>query len=99
VVRQATTTTVKASDTTPAKGQKDTFSVTVRHGAGTTATPKGTVTFFVDGKQWGKPIALVNGHAGKSETGFSRGSHTVKVVYNGNSNQHPSHGSVTVTVH
>ena len=99
VVRQATSTTVKASDTTPAKGQKDTFTVTVHRGAGTSATPQGTVTFFLDGKQWGKAVTLVHGHASKSETGFAKGSHTVKAVYSGNSNQHPSRGSTSVTVH
>ena len=57
------------------------------------------MTFFLDGSQWGQPVALVRGHAAKSEKGFAKGKHIVKVVYNGNSNQHPSHGSVTVTVH
>jgi subtilisin family serine protease len=99
VVKQATTTTVTAGDTTPAHGQKDTFTATVKHGAGTTAVPVGTVTFFLDGKQWGKPVTLVNGVAKKSETGFAHGKHTVKAVYNGSSNQRPSNGSTTVTVH
>ncbi|HET6817865.1 MAG TPA: S8 family serine peptidase [Mycobacteriales bacterium] len=98
VVRQGTRTRVHASDTTPVKGQRVTFTATVRGVSGTTATPRGTVTFFVDGKKWGKAIKLVHGHASRSETGFLKGKHTVKVVYSGNSNQRPSHGSVTVTV-
>jgi hypothetical protein len=97
VSQDSTTTTVKASPSSPQLGHKVTFTATVSANAPGSGTPAGTVT-FQDGAAILATVALSKGSASYSTSSLSAGSHTITATYNGGVNYTPSSGSVTITV-
>ncbi|GGA59262.1 hypothetical protein GCM10011507_08310 [Edaphobacter acidisoli] len=72
------------------------LSVTVASGGSSTATPSGTVQFYVDSKAVGSPVPLANGTATYtlSLAGLTSGRHNVSVVYSGDATFAGSKGSL-----
>lgn len=83
-VNQAdTTTTLSSSSTNTSVNQPVTFTATVAPIAPATATPTGTVSFYIDGAAAAAATTgLANGVATYT-TSFGGGSHSVVAVYNG----------------
>src|SRR5207244_38522 len=85
-VNQASTTTAVTSSANPAVfGQPVTFTATVSAVAPSVGTPTGTVTFR-DGTTAPGTATLTNGTATLTTSGLSVGSHTITVVYGGDTN-------------
>jgi hypothetical protein len=92
-----TTTTIAASNQTPASGAADTFTITVGSSiAG--LIPEGSVQLTVDGAAAEAPLVLTNGVATYSTSFTKVGDHTVSAVYTGSSDFAPSNGSDKVSV-
>lgn len=72
------------------------LSVKVASGGSSTATPTGTVQFYVDNKAVGSPVPLTGGAATYTLNiaGLSSGQHNVTVVYSGDSTFAGSKGSL-----
>jgi hypothetical protein len=93
--RSITSTNLVASVNPAIFGQPITFAVTVS----TTESPDvptGTVTFTVDGVSQ-PPVSLANGQASFTTSSLGVGSHSIVVVYSGNSTLLPS-TSATVSI-
>lgn len=72
------------------------LSVTVASGGTSTATPTGTVQFYLDSKAVGSPLPLTGGKASYTlnTSGLSSGQHNVNVVYSGDATFAGSKGSL-----
>jgi hypothetical protein len=93
-----TTTTLAATSSQIFLGQNVTFTATVAHVLGT-GTPTGTVTFKDGGTQIGTGTLNSSGSATLSTSGLASGSHSITVVYSGDSNFASSiSATVSVTV-
>ena len=93
-----TTTTLAATSSQIFLGQNVTFTATVAPVLGT-GTPTGTVTFKDGGTQIGTGTLNSSGSATLSTSGLASGSHSITVVYSGDSNFASSiSATVSVTV-
>jgi len=72
------------------------LNVTVASGGSSSATPTGTVQFYVDSNIVGAPVPLVGGKASYTlnTSGMSSGQHNVSVVYSGDATFAGSKGSL-----
>ena len=93
----ATTTTILASNSAPDVGVSDNFTISVTANTGT-GTPTGTVTLTVDTNAAVTEDLTSNGTYVYPYTFTTAGSHTILVVYSGDSTYATSTGSVAVTV-
>jgi large repetitive protein len=92
--RKASTTSLVASANPAVVGQAVTFTATVRDPSGT-ATPTGTVKFFVGNKVVARVTLDANGQA-RLRRSFSRtGRFTIRAVYSGDANFDASSQSLT----
>jgi hypothetical protein len=82
---QATMTALAASINPAVVGQAVTFTATVRGPAGT-ATPTGTVTFFVNDRVVASLSLDANGQARLRRSFWSTGQFTIRAVYSGDAN-------------
>jgi hypothetical protein len=94
---KATTTTLAASVNQVRVGQTVTFTATVRDPAGT-ATPTGTVTFFVGNVAVATVRLDANGQSRLSGFFSVRGTYTLRAVYSGDANFDASSQSLTEQV-
>jgi hypothetical protein len=95
-VNKAVTTTVVTSSQNPSNyGQNVTFTATVTGQYG--GTPGGAISFYSNGKLLEK-VKMVNGVANYSTSGLSKGKHTIKAIYPGNTDYVGSQGSIVQTV-
>ena len=78
------TTSVIASDISPAPGELVTFTATVMPTVGNGAT--GTVQFQIDGADVGNPVAVIGNAATYTTSTLALGSHSVVAVYGGDNN-------------
>lgn len=83
--RKATTTALSASVNPAQVGQAVTFTATVRDTTGT-ATPTGTVTFFVGNTMVARVTLDANGKACLTGSFSSAGRFTIRAVYSGDAN-------------
>jgi subtilase family serine protease len=94
----ATTTTISASNSTPALNASDTFTITVTSNTGST-TPTGSVKITVDGGTPTSPIDLTSNGTATYSTSFSTaGTHQLIATYSGDSTHATSSGVVQITV-
>jgi len=77
-----TTTLLQSSAATSTYGSSVTFTATVTPNIGGSGTPSGTVSFF-DGTNLLGTVTLANATASLPTVGLTVGSHTITVVYNG----------------
>jgi hypothetical protein len=87
VAPTGTTTTLGAVPTNPNFGAPVTFTATVAKSSANTATPTGTISFFLDSS--GTPVATVNlvgSTASFTTSGLGAGGHTMVATYNGDAN-------------
>lgn len=93
-----TTTTIAASNSTPAINTSDTFTITVAADSGSTV-PGGTLTLTIDG---GTPVTGValsaNGTATYSKSFTTAGMHQIIAAYSGDSTHAASTGALSVNV-
>jgi hypothetical protein len=76
-------------------GQAVTFTATVVPTTSGAGVPTGTVQFQVDGSNLGAPVALVSGSAMLTTGALAVGTHTVTVVYSGDSAFDGSSGTLS----
>jgi hypothetical protein len=62
-----------------------------------TPAPTGTVTFSVDGANYGSPVTIASGAASISMTGLTTAAHTIGAIYNGDAN-HAASAKLTVAI-
>lgn len=80
----ATTTTVNGPTTTRTNGTVQ-WTATVAPVVPGSGTPSGEVQFWLDGEEFGDPVALVNGSATSLQTSnLTAGAHEIIAVYAGN---------------
>jgi hypothetical protein len=96
VVTKANTTTAVSSNHNPSvHGQPVTFSATVSAVAPGGGTPTGTVQLVIDGTNVGSAVPLTGGSASFPPiSNLTTGSHTVAVIYSGDTNFLPSTGTL-----
>ena len=95
VEKSDTTTTLTSSQNPSQYGQKVTFTVTVSGVYG--GTPTGTVSFYDNGTLMGSEN-LSNGVAQYSTSSLTKGKHTIRATYQGNSDYRGSSGHLIQTV-
>jgi hypothetical protein len=95
--RRATTTTLVASISPVRVGQAVTFTATIRDPADKTATPTGTVTFYV-GNTAVATVRLVNGQANLTGSFSRTGLFSIRAVYNGDATFDASSQTITEQV-
>jgi len=97
-VKQASTTTSVVSSVNPSTaGQAVTFTATVSPVSPGSGTPTGTAT-FMDGSNTLGTASLSGGTAGFTTTSLAVGTHSIKVVYSGDSSFKTSTSSVLTQV-
>jgi hypothetical protein len=87
----ATSTSLTAATSTPAKGASDTFTATVS--SGSTSSPTGTVQFSVNGSASGAPVTLNNATSEFVTSFATAGAYTVGAVYSGDASHDSSMSS------
>jgi hypothetical protein len=84
VNQDSTTTNLTSSNTSSVFGQAVTFTATVLPVSPGSGTPTGTVT-FMDGTVVLGTVSLCNGVAKFTISSLARGKHSIKAIYNGDS--------------
>ncbi len=92
----ASNTTLVASNPSAATGATVNFTATVSSGAGSSATPTGTVTFSDGGVTLGTIAVQSDGTAALSTDSLANGTHSIYASYSGDSNYAAS-SSTTLT--
>jgi hypothetical protein len=93
VVGYGSTTTVTSSGSPSTAGQPVTFTATVAPVAPGSGTPTGKVV-FLDGKTLLGTAWLVNGQATLTVSNLTAGTHSIRVVYDGDVSFNPSASAV-----
>ncbi|HKW16672.1 MAG TPA: protease pro-enzyme activation domain-containing protein [Terriglobales bacterium] len=99
--KAASRTTLSPASNAPAVGAIDAITITVAPASGSSTTPTGVLTILTDGgvSQGGSTSTLTLGSTGSSIFNFTplaTGSHTIVVLYPGDSNYAASNGSAVV---
>jgi hypothetical protein len=88
--------TAPAANSSFTSGTSVKFSVSVTSSA--SPSPTGTVTFSVDGTQFGSPVTVSSGAASINLTGLSVRTHTIAAAYSGDANYAAATASESITV-
>jgi subtilase family serine protease len=96
----ASVTSVIPTPNSVAAGSPISLAITVAPGSTSANTPTGTVQIQVDGTTVATSVAVASGHASYTlnTSGLSGGTHTVTVIYSGDTNFNGSNGSTNITI-